>query len=99
MKKGVKKRILPEPNPTKIEFSKTSTLQAIFKKATELYFSDIDDIEENGYKLNLADSNGIPLHIEKMDSWVLSEFYQHNGLQPSRYKLYVMLDFGSISVS
>ena len=96
IKKGVKKRVLPEPNPTKVELPKSSSIQAVFDKATELYFKDLGDAVKDT-KLSLADSNGIPIHIENYQSWILNEFFQHNGLQPSRYKLYVMLDFRCVS--
>ncbi len=90
----VLKKYLPDPNPTKVELAKNSSLKTIFKKATELYFSDVDDT--SSYKLCIADSNGIPLHIDRSESWILSDFFQHNGLHPSRYKIYVMLEFESV---
>ena len=96
LKKGVKKKVLPEPNPTRVELPKLSTLQAVFSKATELYFSDLDD-EIDKFILSLSDSSGIPIHVADSDTWVLIDFYRHNGLQPSRYKLYVTIDLRLVS--
>ncbi len=93
LKKGVKKQFLPHPNPNKVELPKMANLQIVYKKAIELYFKDIDGTEN--FKLCLADSSGIPLHIEKEESWILCHFFQQNGLKQSRFKLYVMLAFES----
>ena len=45
-------------------------------------------------KLSLADLHGLPIQVASPDEWTLGTFYQNNGLQPSRYKLYVVLQVG-----
>ena len=43
-------------------------------------------------KLILGDSSGIPIVVASKETWTLETFYQNHGLQPSRYKMYFMLD-------
>ena len=46
LKRGVRKKSLPEPNPQKIELPKYCTYQITIEKAKELYFSE--RIDEDG---------------------------------------------------
>ena len=57
----------------------------VLEKAVSLFF---EAYEPKLDSLSLADSNGMPIHTDK---WTLGNFYQSNGLQPSRYKLYVVI--------
>ena len=91
LKKGVRKRSLPEPNPQKISLPRSSTIKAVLLKAKELYFEEYDIDEDLETALLLCDSAGIVIPV-KDDTWSLGGFYQKNGLQPSRYKLYVALN-------
>lgn len=85
-KQGVHKRYLPEPNPQNVELARDATLLDVFRKAKELYFSEVKtDINS----LCLANSGGVLIPVQSKDSWSLSSFYQKNRLQLSRYKLYV----------
>ena len=59
--------------------------------AVSFFFEAYDP---NMNKLSLADSNGMPIKVANPDEWTLGMFYQNNGLQPSRYKLYVVLQVG-----
>ena len=93
LEKGIRKKCLPEPNPTKIEVPKHASLSEIFSKARELYFKD--DLGDEGFSFKLADSGGTPIHINHPDNWNVGDFYQQNG--PSRYKLYVMMVFSTVS--
>ena len=88
-KKGVRKKSLPEPNPSKVEVESTSNLLSLQKKPKELYFMDYVTPPE---KLILGDSSGIPIVIACKESWTVASFYQNHSLQPSRYKMYFMLD-------
>ena len=47
----------------------------------------------------LADSGGVLIPVEDKANWYLSAFYQNNCLQPSRYKLYVVVGHEVYSVS
>ena len=88
LKRGVRKKYLPEPNPRRVELARNSTLNAVFEKAKGLFFEDFDvDIRD----MCLADSGGIILSVDDKSSWTLSSFYEKNQLQPSRYKLYVVI--------
>ena len=50
--KGVRKMILPEPNPSKVELNKSCSLHQLYAKATEIFFHDINIQQE---KLQLGD--------------------------------------------
>ena len=39
----------------------------------------------------LADSGGMLLSVDNRSGWTLASFYENNNLQPSRYKLYVVV--------
>ena len=67
----------------------------VVAKAKELYFRDEpgDDIATS---YRLADSNGVTIVIDDPDKWNLWDFYQQNGLVPSRSKLYVMIVFETV---
>ena len=95
LERGVRKKLLPEPNPTRVELPKNASLGTVFDKAKEIYFKDEPVDEDISYRL--ADSNGVTILIENVDEWTLWEFYQQNGLVPSRHKLYVMIVFGTVS--
>ena len=85
LKRGVRRRYLPEPNPQKVELPKYAKLTDVFEKAKELFFHEVEvDIES----MCLTDSSGVLIPVDA-DSWTLTSFYQKNNLQPSRYKLYV----------
>ena len=86
LKRGIRKKYLPEPNPQKIELARNATLIDVFKKAKELYFNEADVSTDC---MSLVDSGGVLIPVQDKDSWVLSSFYHKNHLQPSRYKLYV----------
>ena len=87
LNKGVRKKCLPDPNPRKISIPRSAPLEMVLSKARELFFEefDIDDPQA----LSLCDSSGVLIPAES--GWSLGDFYNKNGLQPSRYKLYVVL--------
>ena len=95
LEKGVKKRLLPEPNPAKVELPKKSSLDQVISKAKDLYFKSTEfmDHDDQRVSFKLADSTGVTILIEDSTNWSLGEFYQQNGLVPSRFKLYVMAVF------
>ena len=95
LKRGIRKKIIPEPNPTRVELPKSASLDIVVEKAKDLYFKDVD-CSDVSYKL--ADSSGMTILIEDQTAWKLSEFYKQNGLMPSRHKLYIMLVFESVSL-
>ena len=87
--RGVRKKFLPEPNPTKIDVPISSSFQFMQAKAKELYFAEYETKAED---LILSDSSGIPMQISSRDTWTVSDFYESHSYQPSKYKLYFMLD-------
>ena len=60
----------------------------VFDVAKSTYFMDLDVEYED---MCLADSAGMPIAIADTEKWTVGSFYESNALQPSRYKLYVML--------
>ena len=85
LRRGVRKKCLPEPNPTKVELDRSSTLNSIFQFAKNLYFKDMEG------EMMLGDSYGTAIHVSEPTKWSLGNFFETNGLQPSRYKLYVIM--------
>ena len=85
LRRGVRKKCLPEPNPTKVELDRSSTLNSIFQFAKNLYFKDMEG------EMMLGDSYGTAIHVSEPTKWSLGKFFETNGLQPSRYKLYVIM--------
>ena len=83
--RGIRKKYLPEPNPTKIEMCRDTSYLGVFDVAKSTYFMDLDVEYED---MCLADSAGMPIAIADTEKWTVGSFY---ALQPSRYKLYVML--------
>ena len=93
--RGVRKKCLHEPNPTRVEMKKESLYGDVLAMAVSLFF---EAYNPNMDKLSLADSNGMPIQVASPDEWTLGMFYQNNGLQPSRYKLYVVLQVGYMCI-
>lgn len=87
LNRGVRK-YLPEPNPQKVELDRDASLTAVFEKAKTLYFNEVEADTES---MCLADSGGVLIPVTDKSNWCLSSFYQKNRLQPSRYKLYVVV--------
>ncbi len=88
LSRGVRKKYLPDPNPTKVELAKDTKYTDILEMAKSLFFDEFDPTLDT---LSLADSSGVPIQISDPEKWTLGSFYQNNGLQPSRYKLYVVI--------
>jgi len=80
LRRGVRKKYLPDPNPTKIELSKDAKYGDILQMAISVFRG------VRTYK-GYTDSSGVPIRLSDPDNWTLGSFYQSNGLQPSRYKL------------
>ena len=89
LNRGIRKKYLPEPNPQKVELPRDVSLATVLQKAKDLYFEDHDPELSS---LSLADSAGILIPVSDQTKWTLGSFYQKNSLQPSRYKLYVVLN-------
>ena len=85
----VRKRYLHEPNPTKVEMNKGSSYNDVLRMAVSLFFEVYNPELDS---LSLADSTGMPIKVACRENWTLGSFYtKNNGLQPSRYKLYVVI--------
>ena len=83
------KKYLPEPNPTKVELSRDTSYSDLLEVAKSHYFTEFEPDHDN---LCLADSMGMPIVVANPDKWTIGAFYsQSNALQPSHYKLYVIL--------
>ena len=88
LRRGIRKKYLAEPNPTKVELSRETKYDDVLQIAKRMYFVDFD---ESCDSLSLADSAGMPILVADPLKWTLGSFYSDNSLQPSRYKLYVVL--------
>ena len=86
--RGIRKKYLPEPNPAKIEISTSAGYNDLLEVAKLKYFSEFQPELD---KLSLADSTGMPITVASPETWTVGSFYASNSLQPSRYKLYVVL--------
>ena len=64
--------------------NKSSTLGSVFESAKKLFFKNIEG------ELMLGDSYGTVTHVSEPAMWSLGTFCETNGLEPSRYKLYVI---------
>ena len=93
-KKGVRRKFLPELNPTKVEMPKDSTIFDVFEKAIQLYYKEYKDVSYSD--VMLADSAGNVITIEDMSRWKLGEYYSKNRFLPSHHKLYTMVDFSEV---
>ena len=65
-----------------------SSYEDVLKMAVSIFFELYNPELDS---LSLADSNGVTVNVSSQDTWTLGTFYQNNGLQPSRHKLYVVL--------
>ena len=92
--RGVRKRYLHEPNPTRVELKRECSYEDVLRMAISLFFEDYNPTLDN---LSLADSTGLPIQVASPQSWMLGSFYASNGLQPSRYKLYVVIQVNFIT--
>ena len=92
--KGIRRKCLPEPNPTKVELKNDSTLNDIFKKSIELYYKEYPDITLSD--VMLTNSSGIAVEIENPNEWRLLDYYTKNQYVPSRHKLYTMIDLDKV---
>ena len=93
LRKGVRKKYLPEPNPTKVELKRDTKYHDILELAKTMYFPEF---EESTDFLSLADSSGMPITVADEITWTLGSFYSANCLQPSRYKLYVVIKVSEV---
>ena len=94
-KKGIRRKLLPKPNPTKVEMPKDSSIFEVFQKAVQLYYKEFSNITFND--VILADSSGNPIDIEDMANWKLGEYYSKHQFIPSRHKLYTMIGLSKVS--
>lgn len=72
--------------PQKLEFLPGATLEDILNKGREAFFSELDPPLSS---LHLADSSGNVVDAES-DDWTVGKYFEENGYQPSRHKLYIM---------
>ena len=70
LKRGIRKKYLPEPNPQKVELPRCAWLHDILEKAKQLYFNDV---EGESASLTLAHSTGILIPVEDEEKWSLGK--------------------------
>ena len=70
---------------TRLKLSRETKYDDVLQIAKRMYFVESCD------SLRLADSAGMPILVADPVKWILGSFYSDNSLQPSRYKLYVVL--------
>lgn len=90
--KGIRRKSLPEPNPTAVDIDKNATLKNLCEKAMELYYKGYSQTALSDIKV--ADSSGNVLDCDL--SQKVSDFYSINGYVPSRYKFYTVLHFPKV---
>ena len=93
--KGVRRKFLPEPNPTKVEMDKKSTICNVYEKSIDLYYKQFSTISVND--VMLADSAGNIIEISNPTEWTLGDYYNQNHFLPSRHKLYTVVDLSKVS--
>ena len=71
--------------PQKFDLLPTATLEAILSMGRHAFFSDEMPLKY----LCLADSTGQKIDISS-DTWTVGSYFEENGYQPSRHKLYTM---------
>ena len=59
--KGMRCKFLQEPNPTKVELSRNTSLFTVFEKSIELYYKEFSHVSIN---IMLADSAGNLIEIQ-----------------------------------
>ena len=89
--RGVRKRYLHEPNPTRVKMKRESSYEDVLKRQYHFFLRRIYNPDLDS--LSLADSTGMPINVASCENWTLGAFYRNNGLQPSRYKLYVVIQY------
>ena len=65
-KKGIRQKCLPEPNLTKIEMSKHSSIFEVFTKSIKLYYREFSDVTVNN--IMVADCSGNIIDIDNLSS-------------------------------
>lgn len=94
--KGIRRKYLPEPNPTKVELEKDSSLVTVFEKSIELYYKEMPNVSVSD--VMLADSAGNIIDIKDQDSWKLGDYYSVNQYTPSRHKLYTVVNLPKVKL-
>ncbi|XP_019859118.1 PREDICTED: uncharacterized protein LOC109587313 isoform X1 [Amphimedon queenslandica] len=88
--KGIRRKFLPEPNPTQVEFNKSDTLLAVCEKAIDLYYREFDITMSDVF---ICDSSGVIVECDLQQK--LFDYYAVNGYVPSRHKLYTLVKLDS----
>lgn len=81
--RGVRSSKIPSQ---KISFPPSATLRDILEKGREMFYSELDIPM---HFLHLADSSGQIINAEG-DKWTIGKYFEENGYQPSRHKMYIM---------
>ena len=79
--------------PHKFDLFPDATLEDILNKGREAFFSELDLPLST---LHLADSFGQMVDINS-DNWTVGKYFEENGYQPSRHKMYIMFKEPSVS--
>lgn len=90
--KGIRRKFLPEPNPTRVEFTKGSSILSVFEKSVNLFYKDFPRITAND--VMLANSSGNRIEVDP--SCKLRDYYLQNQYVPSKHKLYTMVDLSMV---
>ena len=81
--RGVRSTKIPAQ---KLSFTSTSTYNDILMAGKDAFFPDYDPQLNS---LHIADSSGKVIKSTG-DDWTLGKYFEENGFQPSRHKLYIM---------
>ena len=87
--KGIRKKFLPEPNPTTVEVEKSDTFFFILRKAIDLFYREFDISVED---IMFCDSTGAVIKCNLQQK--IGEYYFANNFVPSRHKLYTAISSG-----
>ena len=73
-------------HPQKFKLFSTATMEDILNMGREAFFSELDPPIDT---LHLANSSGQIIDADS-ENWTLGKYFEENGYQPSRHKLYIV---------
>ena len=88
--KGIRNSKIP---PQKFKLFSTATIEDILNMGRKAFFSELDPPLDT---LHLANSSGQIIDVNS-ENWTLGKYFDENGYQPSRHKLYIVYKHPTVS--